>query len=127
MLRFKKSKDVEFTQATCETFLVVLSKLRELLNKANLTAQAQVIETLVSLLELQRINEFLKLLNGLDMWGGSGAVWEVYIEDVTLAQEFEIEIIKLIDLMEKTNVLAKGIKPIRKVLRNTLNDRNKVN
>ena len=106
---------------------MVLSKLRELLNKANLTAQAQVIETLVSLLELQRINEFLKLLNGLDMWGGSGAVWEVYIEDVTLAQEFEIEIIKLIDLMEKTNVLAKGIKPIRKVLRNTLNDRNKVN
>lgn len=117
MFSFKKSKNIELTQTAHEIFLVILTKLIQILSKSNLTAQAQVVKTLIDLLIQQKDDEFVKLLNGIDMWGGSGAVWEVHIEDKHSAREFEIEMVKLIDLMEKTNVLGKGIKPIRKIFK----------
>lgn len=115
MFSFKKSKNIEFTQTTRETFLVILTKLIQILSKANLTNQTQVVKDLIDLLSQRKEEEFVKLLNGVNMWGGSGAVWEVHIEDNDSAREFETEMVKLIDLMEKANVLGKGIKPIRKI------------
>lgn len=120
MFSFKKSKNIEFTQTARETFLVILSKLIQILRKENLTAQTQVVKALVDLLSQRKDEEFVKLLNGLDMWGGSGAVWEVHIEDNHCARKFETEMIKLIDLMGKTKVLGKGIKPIRKIFKENM-------
>lgn len=60
-----------------------------------MTTQAQVVKSLIELLSKQKNEEFVKLVNGVDMWGGSGAVWEVHIEDRRNTREFEIEMIKL--------------------------------
>ena len=115
MIGNHKYNNIKFTNAIRESYLLILDKLVQQLNKANLTGQAEVVMTLVDLLLKQQNDaEFVRLLNSVDMWGGSGAVWEVYIEANDSAREFELEIIKLIDLMEKTNVLGKGIKQIRK-------------
>src|SRR5690606_34772381 len=111
MFNFKKTKNIELSQTTCESFLIILIKIAQILNKANLTTQNQVVENLVDLVSQQNDEQFIKLLNSSDMWGGSGAVWEVYIEDNDCAREFETEMIKLINLMEGQNVLGKGIKP----------------
>ena len=54
------------------------------------------------------------------MWGGSGAVWEIYIEDEIYYRKFQIEIINLINLMEDINILGKGIKLIRKLFQNDI-------
>lgn len=72
---------------------------------------------MVNLLNQQKDKEFEKLLNSIDMWRGSGGVREVHIEDRRNAREFEIEMVKLIDFMEDTKMLGKGIKPIRKILK----------
>lgn len=117
MFSFKKSKNIEFTQTARETFLVILTELIQILSKADLSTQAQVVQTLVNLLNQRRYEQFVKLLNGIDMWGGSGAVWEVHIENSSNAREFETEMIKLIDFMEEIKVLGKGIKPIRKTFK----------
>lgn len=63
------------------------------------------------------MNEFVKATNSLDMWGGSGAVWEVYIGAAEEAKTFESEMVKLIDLMEESNILGSGIKPIRRIFK----------
>jgi len=68
----------------------------------------------------QNISLFVKLINGIDMWGGAGAVWEVHIENKVDAKTFENEMLRLINLMEKTKVLGKGIKPIRRIFENNL-------
>ena len=52
------------------------------------------------------------------MWGGSGAVWEVYIENKVEAKVFEKEIINLINLMEKSKILGRGKKPNKKIFIN---------
>ena len=123
MFSFKKSKEIEITQAARETYLIILNKLMQIIGRANLTAQIQVVQALKDLLSQQKDEEFVKQLNGKDMWGGSGAVWEVHIEDNHSAREFEREMIKLIDLMEKTNVLGKGMKPIRKIFRKNVEEK----
>ena len=54
------------------------------------------------------------------MWGGSGAVWEVYFEDKNLQRKFSFEMLQLINLMEKTKVLGSGIKPLKKLFEKEL-------
>lgn len=123
MFSFMKPKNIELPQTARKTFLERLTKLIQILSEAGLRSQAQVIQTLVNLLNQKKDKEFKKLLNGLDMWGGSGAVWEVHIEDSKIAQEFEIEMIKLIDLMEETKMLGRGIKPIRKIFKENIEEK----
>ncbi|HEX7906388.1 MAG TPA: hypothetical protein VF487_21085 [Chitinophagaceae bacterium] len=116
MFKFNnKYRNKELTLTYRESYLIILTNLVQILSNASLIAQAQVAQTLIGLLEQQKDEQFIKFLNGVDMWGGSGAVWEVNIEEVGKNREFEMEIIKLIDLMKETNILGKGIKPIRKI------------
>ena len=117
MFSFKSPKNIELTKTVNEGFLSILTKLLQILSKADLNAQAKVVKVLANLLTRGKYKEFVKLLNGIDMWGGSGAVWEVHIEDSRDAEEFEMEMIKLINLMDETNVLGKGIRPIRKLFK----------
>ena len=120
MFNFKKNKNIEFNEITYESFLITLTKLVNILSKAELNAQVQVIVSLIDLLKQRKNEKFVNILNSIDMWGGSGAVWEVHIEDNQNAKKFEMEMINLIDLMEKSNVLGRGIKPIRKLFKENL-------
>jgi hypothetical protein len=95
-------------------FISTLTKLSQILEKADCKGQAEIASTIVDLLQNENFNEFLRLINGVDMWGGSGAVWEVYIEDPKDARDFETAIVRLIDIMEASGILGRGIKPIRK-------------
>lgn len=123
MFKFMKNKkvDYELVNRESEKFLFVLNVILQLLNKYEYNAQAEFIQKLLDLLSQQNIILFSKLINGIDMWGGSGAVWEVYIEDKTDTMVFENEMLKLIDLMEQTKILGRGIKPIRKIFENNQN------
>ena len=98
-----------------DLFDTILKSLHKSLSNTNLYAQINVIRKLISLNTNKDNEQFVKLLNGIEMWGGSGAVWEVYIENKNTALEFEISMIELIDLMDKCKILKKGIKPIRKI------------
>jgi hypothetical protein len=54
-----------------------LTEIAELLNKYQHYAQARVVEEILATLETS--NPDYKRLCGIDMWGGAGAVWEVYL------------------------------------------------
>ena len=118
-----RKKNIEFTEADRENFLVIFSRLLSILCEANLPSQAEVVRKLEILSRDKKNMEFVEQLNSIDMWGGSGAVWEVHIKDDRNAREFETEMIKLINLMERANVLGRGVKPIRKLFHRLINDR----
>ena len=115
-----KKENLELILAEQQRYVSILTNLNQILISAENHAQAQVIQNLIELLHHKNITGFEKSINSIDMWGGSGAVWEVYIADKTAAREFEKEIINLIDLMEQTNFLGKRIKPIRKIFKENL-------
>lgn len=115
-----KKEDFELAYDERKNFLSILRIIFQLLNKASHNAQAEFIQKIIKLLEQQNISLFIKLINGVDIWGGAGAVWEVHIENKSDAKIFESEMLKLINLMEQTKILGKGIKPIRKIFENNL-------
>lgn len=49
------------------------------------------------------------------MWGGAGAVWEVYFENGDDMFAFEKDVATLINLMETVKIVGRGVKPIRKL------------
>ncbi len=97
--------DVSFIAYEKEHYNKILLALSELLVLSQNMRQATVVNDLIVLLDQEDYNSFLKLINCVDMWGGSGAVWEVGIEDKKNEIAFQTEIIKLITLMEKTKAI----------------------
>jgi hypothetical protein len=103
-----------------ENFLSILLALIKLLKESGNDAQSEFVNSLVELINDSNYNQFAKQVNGVNIWGGAGAVWEVYIDDKNKAKEFEKEMLKLIILLEKTKIIGKGIKPIKKIFENNL-------
>jgi len=64
--------------------------------------------------------QFVKLINGVDMWGGAGAVWEAYIENEEKQRKFEKEMLLLIELMKRTNIMGSGAKSIEKIFKKNI-------
>jgi len=95
----------------------ILSALYNILEETNNSPQANIILDVQNALNKKNYNDIRKVLNSVDMWGGAGAVWEVYIDNEIQEKKFKQEIIKLIDLMEETNLLGSGIKRIKKILK----------
>jgi hypothetical protein len=122
MLRSKKneSESLEFIYQYHDDFLSVLMTMFELLKENNHNSQAKIIKELIQLIEQENFSSFIQLLNGVNMWGGAGAVWEVYIADKESSKEFEKSVISLINIMEDAKILGKGIKPIRKIFEKNL-------
>ena len=107
--------NLTLTDKEIKRFFVLLDKLSDILINAGFEPQALILKNLKDLLSNGNVEQFVKIINGVDVFGGSGAVWEVYIIDKKLSQEFEAEMVNLINLMEMTNIMGKGIAPIRKI------------
>jgi hypothetical protein len=112
--------DLTFVFEEKVNFSFILTVLTKLLKDSGNNAQCQFLHKLIELLHHNELSSFVKQINGVGMWGGSGAVWEVHIEDKSLATEFESTILDLINLMEKAKIIGKGIKPIKKLFEDNL-------
>jgi hypothetical protein len=75
MLGLFKTKDIEITNK--QEFEKTLTRLIELLENNAFTGQSTVVRELLDALQQGDRKTFLKIITGIDMWGGSGAVWEV--------------------------------------------------
>jgi|GEM_PF-1480063 len=121
-----KATDVSFIVYEKENYAKILLSLSELLVLSQNVGQAAIVNDLIMLLEQGNYNSFLKLINSVDMWGGSGAVWEVGIENKKYEIAFRKEIINLIELMEATYAIQypKAIYPISIFFKKELSQNN---
>src|ERR1700741_4776820 len=94
---FKKENPLNLVIDEQQNYILILNQLIQCLETSDNHPQARVVERLKEFICEKNVAEFVKLIKGVDMWGGAGAVWEVYIEDPTLAWKFESTIIQLID------------------------------
>ncbi|OSZ80489.1 hypothetical protein CAP36_04350 [Chitinophagaceae bacterium IBVUCB2] len=118
--RKNKNQFLIYLKENPDDYVNVLTSLSNILNKSQNHRLAEVTDELIELLKQEKFDEFIKLINGVDMWGGPGAVWEVYIANCFEEKEFQRTIISLIDLMERAKILGSGIKPIRRLFRKEL-------
>ena len=103
-------------------FEPILSNLIDILYQNSNFGQAEWVEEIKYLLLKNEIEGFKKKLISIDMWGSSGAVWEVGFTDENKEQErmFIMEIIKLLDLIKKSGIKSKGAQSRKKILKKFL-------
>lgn len=103
-------------------FEPILSNLINILHKNSDIGQAEFVEEIKYSLLKNEIENFKKKLISIDMWGGSGAVWEVGFtnENKELERIFILEIIKLLDLIKKSGIKSKGAQSRKKILKKFL-------
>lgn len=120
MLRLFKKKEVVPVHAVYEDYLSILNQINQYLLQSNNVAQGKFVATLMDLLRNKDVVQFVKLINGVDMWGGAGAVWEAYIENEEKQRKFEKEMLLLIELMKRTNIMGSGAKSIEKIFKKNI-------
>ena len=118
--RKNKNKFLIYLKENPDDYFNILTSLSDILKRTKNFELSEVTDELIELLKQEKFDEFIKLINGVDMWGGPGAVWEVYIETASDEKDFQLTIISLIDLMERAKILGSGIKPIRRLFRKEL-------
>ncbi|OOV25073.1 hypothetical protein BXU11_16105 [Flavobacterium sp. LM5] len=119
-IEFDKTEVFELVKNAKSKYLDTLKNIETILRKGELFGQANVVENLMQNLETEDYQIFIDDINSVNMWGGSGAVWEVYFENKNLQRKFNFEMLELINIMEKTMVLGSGIKPLKKLFEKEL-------
>lgn len=107
-------KRIELPEDHRQEFLSILERLEKTLTDQEHDGQAEIVKKSIQLLLNNDVDFFIKSINGVDFWGGSGAVWEVGILNDEVSYEFENEIIRLIDLMQRSKIFNRKIKSIKK-------------
>ena len=113
----KKEISIDLLMDYENRFVEVLSNLKKILFQTNNPAQSNVVEETILLLTYQKWEDFVQMLNSASYWGGSGAVWEVHIENSDEQKYFRTLIIDLIELMEISKIRRRRIKSIKNLFR----------
>ncbi|RIA09721.1 hypothetical protein OE09_1567 [Flavobacteriaceae bacterium MAR_2010_72] len=117
---FKKSIEENIDKSEFEP---VLNRLIDLLNESSNIAQAKWVEKTKSALLCNNIADFKRKINSVDMWGGSGAVWEVGGFKTKLNErEFILEIIKLTELMKSSGLKSNAAQSRSKLLKRVIKE-----
>lgn len=115
-----KTEVFELIKNAKSKYLDTLKNIEAILRKGELFGQENVVKNLMQNLITEDYQIFIDNINSVNMWGGSGAVWEVYFENQDLQRKFNFEMLELINLMEKTKILGSGIKPLKKLFKREL-------
>ena len=106
-----KRKEIKIVNK--DQLISTLTCIVELLRDNGFTAQANAVKKPLQYLYADDHNNFKKYLLTVDIWGGSGAAWEVYgFDSKESEKEFEIQFIKLAELMAQTGIKSSKAKSI---------------
>lgn len=118
MLGLFRRRQVEIINK--DDLVVTMTRIVELLRDSGFTAQADAIRKPLQYLYLNDNEKFLKYLNTVDIWGGSGAAWEVAFTSREIEKEFETCFIKLFELMERTGIKISKANSVTKLFKKDL-------
>jgi len=90
-----------------------LKTIIKLLSEYSYPCQADYMEKVLKTVVNNNKPEFESISNTKDIWGGSGAVWEVYIKDRDKEVEFQRAMIKFIGLLNDNGIRNYGIRSIK--------------
>lgn len=103
-----------------DELIFILTRIVEILSDNAFPEQANAVRRPLQYLYKDDTINFIKNLNTVDIWGGSGAAWEVYLQPKETEREFMQCVIDLIEKLEQTGIEINGIRGILKAFKNEL-------
>jgi hypothetical protein len=98
-----------------------LTRIAEILNENGHNAQADAVNKPLHYLHQDDIDNFLKAFKTVDIWGGSGAAWEVgTFSTRQIEREFESCFIRFSELLKETGIKFKPAEQIANIFKRDL-------
>lgn len=98
----------------------IIKSLINILNSTQNYDQSKFLHTILDDIDKNNVEKLSDKLNSVELWGGSGAVWEVnYNFDKELYNEFKNILIDLLNLLNSERIIGKHAKSAFKVLSKT--------
>jgi len=118
MFRLFKRKDITINNKL--ELITTLTRIVELLRDNGSNEQANAVKKPLRYLYQDDTTKFLESLKTVDIWGGSGAAWEVYFEKRQQEREFQSCFIRLAQLLKDTGIKFKTADTIANVFEKDL-------
>ena len=101
--------------------VATMTTIVEILNANGHVAQAEAVNKPLHYLHQDDIENFLKHFKTVDIWGGSGAAWEVgSFSTKQVEREFESCFIRLSELLKETSIKFKPADQIASIFKRDL-------
>ena len=117
LLNFFKinERPIEFSEAYVEKLSKIADDLGHTLIKAGFGFYVDIL-TKIRIAAKQHDNEtFKKLIISRELFGGAGAMWEIWIEDKQLHTIFEKQFCDFLDLLKKMGIKNGRINQVRQI------------
>ena len=118
MFRLFKRKDITINNK--QELITTLTRIVELLLDNGSNGQANAVKKPLQYLYQDDTTNFIESLKTVDIWGGSGAAWEVYFENRQQEREFQNCFIRLAQLLKDTGIKFKTADTIANVFEKDL-------
>ena len=92
---------------------IQINKIIQILREFSHTGQADYMDRLLESLLNNDKSSFIDMSRTVDIWGGSGAVWEVCIDNRIKEKDFQNAMIKFARLLNDNGISNHGISSIK--------------
>jgi len=114
-----KQKPITITNK--KEVIKTLTRIVEILNENGHVGQAEAVNKPLQYLHQDNIDDFLKTFKTVDIWGGSGAAWEVGVFSTKqIEKEFQNCFIRLAELIKEAGIKFKPTNQIANIFKKEL-------
>ena len=107
---------MDFSETNLENLTRISDELGEILLRADLSFYIDFLSEIKLSAERHESKLFKKLVLSVEIFGGSGALWEIGIEEKQLQTKFERLFCEYIDLLKKMGIKSSRVNQVRKLL-----------
>ena len=111
---FRKDRKIDFADENIEELAKLTIELGETLIRANLGFYVDYLSCIRLAAEQHDIETFKKKVISRELFGGAGALWEIWIEDNQLRRTFNKQFCEYVDLLKKMGIRNGRINQVRK-------------
>ena len=118
---FKKTLTIDFSDDNVKHLTKLSDELGETLIKADLGFYVDYMLQIRLAAERHDSDEFIKRVISRELFGGSGALWEIWIEDKQQQTKFNKQFCDYVDLLKKMGIKNGRVNQVRKVFNRNYN------
>ena len=118
MIEIKSEKQIDFSNANVEAFSELSDKLGDTLIKAGFGLYVDYLSQIRLAADKHDEETFKKSVISSELFGGSGALWEIWIEEKQYKAQFNKLFADYIDLLKQMGIRNKRMNQVRRFLKN---------
>lgn len=109
----RQEKPIDFSDENVKTLTKLSDQLGDILVKSGYGYGVDYLSQIRIAADIHDNETFKKLVISRELFGGSGAIWEIWIDDKELRRQFNKKFCQYVDLLKKMGIRNGRVKQVR--------------